>query len=97
MTKKKIVKGYHLQLIICPGIDKKIKLQVWQKMSRAEKAKKGLREFVPEDRRWIGERSNGWVERWKSLVKNSEKTLKYAQKKLSLCFTHLMVIRLAAS
>jgi len=43
MTKKKIVKGYHLQVITCPGIDKKIKLQVWQKMSRAEKAKKRIK------------------------------------------------------
>ena len=64
--------------MICPGIDKKTRLQVWQKMSRAEKAKKGLRGFMPEDRRWIVERSNGWVERCKSLVKNFEKTLKYA-------------------
>ncbi len=97
MTKKKIVKGYHLQVMICPGIDKKIKLQVGQKMSRAEKAKKGLRGFVPEDRRWIVEHSKGWVERCKSLVKNFEKTLKSAETRLSLCFTRLMVTRLAAS
>jgi hypothetical protein len=43
MTKKKIVKGYHLQVMICPGIDKKTRLQVWQKMSRHEKAKKRIK------------------------------------------------------
>ncbi|MEG4115772.1 transposase [Microcoleus sp. Pol12A6] len=43
------------------------------------------------------ERSNAWVERCKSLVKNFDRTLEAANAKLKLCFIRLMLKRLAAS
>jgi len=96
-------RGYHTDKIMAalkavyPAIDKKIKFRVSEKISRKEKEEKGLTGFVPEKMRWIIERSNAWVERCKSLIKNFEKTLKYAETRLSLCFTRLMLIRIAAS
>jgi WD40 repeat protein len=45
--------------------------------------------------RWVIERSNAWVERCKSLVKNFERTLINATAKLNLCFIRLMLNRLA--
>jgi transposase len=42
------------------------------------------------------ERSNAWVERCKSLVKNFDRTLEAANAKLKLCFIRLMLKRLAA-
>jgi hypothetical protein len=49
---------------------------------------------------WVVERSNAWVERRKSLVKNFvalplERTLHHARAKLNLCFIRLMLKRLA--
>jgi hypothetical protein len=41
------------------------------------------------------ERSNAWMERCKSLVKNFEPTLPHATAKLNLCFIRLMLKRLA--
>jgi hypothetical protein len=41
------------------------------------------------------ERSNAWMERCKSLVKNFERTLSHATAKLNLCFIRLMLKRLA--
>lgn len=45
--------------------------------------------------RWIVERSNAWVERCKSLVKNFDRTLANANARLKLCFIRLMLKRLA--
>nr|WP_293211901.1 MULTISPECIES: transposase [unclassified Microcoleus] len=47
--------------------------------------------------RWVIERSNAWVERCKSLVKNFDRTLKRSNAKLKLCFIRLMIKRLAAT
>jgi len=94
--------GYHPNIImkalkeVYPAIDKKIKITVSEKMSRAEKEERGLKGFVPQKMRWVVERSNAWVERCKSLIKNFERTLRYAETRLSLCFTRLMLIRIAA-
>ncbi len=41
------------------------------------------------------ERSNAWVERCKSLVKNFDRTLARSNAKLQLCFIRLMLKRLA--
>ncbi|MEG4804709.1 transposase [Microcoleus sp. ARI1-B5] len=41
------------------------------------------------------ERSNAWVERYKSWVKNFERTLAHATAKLNLRFLRLMLKRLA--
>ena len=58
---------------------------------------KGLSGFVPVAARWVIERSNAWVERCKSLVKNFDRTLKRSNAKLKLCFIRLMLKRLAAA
>ena len=62
-----------------------------------EKAEKGLSGFVPVKTRWVVERSNAWMERCKSLVKNFERTLAHATTKIHLCFLRLLLRRLAVS
>jgi transposase len=95
--------GYHpdkltqaLELIY-PEIMTKIQFQLSPKPSKAEKEAKGKSGFVPVKARWVIERSNAWVERCKSLVKNFDRTLERANAKLQLCFIRLMLIRLAVS
>lgn len=95
--------GYHpdkltqaLELIY-PEIMTKIQFQLSPKPSKAEKEAKGKSGFVPVKARWVIERSNAWVERCKSLVKNFDRTLERANAKLQLCFVRLMLIRLAVS
>jgi hypothetical protein len=65
------------------------------KPSKAEKQAEGKSGFVPVAARWVVERSNAWMERCKSLVKNFEKTLENATAKVNLCFVRLMLKRLA--
>lgn len=95
--------GYHPTKIeselkkVDPEIMTKIKLELSPKPSKAEKEKKGLAGFVPVKVRWVIERSNSWMERCKSLVKNFERTLAHATTKINLCFVRLMLKRLAAS
>lgn len=94
--------GYHPTKIeeelkkVYPEIMTKIKFELSPKPSKAEKEKKGLTGFVPVKARWIIERSNSWMERCKSLVKNFERTLVHATTKINLCFVRLMLKRLAA-
>jgi transposase len=95
--------GYHpdkltqaLELIY-PEIMTKIQLQLSPKPSKAEKEAKGKSGFVAVKARWVIERSNAWVERCKSLVKNFDRTLERANAKLQLCFVRLMLLRLAVS
>ena len=73
----------------------KIRFQLAPKPSLAEKVAQGKTGFVPVAARWVIERSNAWVERCKSLVKNFERTLSHATAKLNLCFIRLMLKRLA--
>jgi transposase len=73
----------------------KIQFELSPKPLKAEKQAKGLSGFVPAKARWVIERSNSWMERCKSLVKNFERTLKNATTKLNLCFVRLMLKRLA--
>ena len=95
--------GYHPEKIIqaleqiYPQIMTKIQFQLSAKPSKAEKEAKGQSGFVPIPARWVIERSNAWVERCKSLVKNFDRTLERANAKLKLCFIRLMLKRLAAS
>lgn len=92
--------GYHPKKItlelekIYPEIMTKIQFEVSPKPSKKQEGKSG---FVPVATRWIVERSNAWVERCKSLVKNFERTLDNARAKLNLCFIRLMLKRLASS
>ena len=93
--------GYHLDIIlkalqaIYPQIMTKIRFQLAPKPTKAEKAAQGKTGLVPVATRWIIERSNAWMERCKSLVKNFERTLSHATAKLNLCFIRLMLKRLA--
>ncbi len=95
--------GYHPEKIIpaleqiYPQIMTKIQFELSAKPSKAEKEAKGQSGFVPVAARWVIERSNAWVERCKSLVKNFDRTLARANAKLKLCFIRLMLKRLATS
>jgi len=93
--------GYHPEKIqaaleqVYPQIVTKIQFEVSAKPSKAEKAAQGKTGFVVVATRWVIERSNAWMERCKSLVKNFERTLSHATAKLNLCFIRLMLKRLA--
>ncbi len=60
-------------------------------VAKQEKLAQGKTGFVPVKARWVVERSNAWVERYKSLVKNFERTFENANAKLKLCFIRLMI------
>lgn len=93
--------GYHPNKItlalqkLYPQILTKIRFQLAPKPTKAQKAAQGKTGFVVVATRWIIERSNAWMERCKSLVKNFERTLDHATAKLNLCFIRLMLKRLA--
>jgi len=93
--------GYHPDKIstalqtLYPRIMTKLRFQLAPKLALAEKAAQGKTGFVPVATRWVIERSNAWMERCKSLVKNFERTLGHATAKLNLCFIRLMLKRLA--
>jgi transposase len=95
--------GYHLDKVqqalerVYPQVMSKIQFQLSPKPSKAEKAAAGKTGFVPVKARWVVERSNAWMERCKSLVKNFERTLANANALLNLCFIRLMLTRLAAT
>ncbi len=95
--------GYHPDKIatalqaLYPQIMTKIRFQLAPKPSKAEKVAQGKTGFVVVATRWVIERTNAWVERCKSLVKNFERTLTHATAKLNLCFIRLMLKRLASS
>ena len=95
--------GYHLNLIIValqvvyPQIMTKVRFERSPKPSKAEKKALGKSGFVSVATRWVVERSNVWMERCKSLVKNFEWTLDPARAKINLCFIRLMIKRLAIS
>ncbi|MDZ8183698.1 MAG: transposase [Nostoc sp. ChiSLP02] len=93
--------GYHPDKLtlelqkLYPQIMTKIRFQLAPKPTKAEIAALGKTGFVPVATRWVIERSNAWMERCKSLVKNFERTLSHATAKLNLCFIRLMLKRLA--
>ena len=93
--------GYHPEKItielkkVYPAIMTKIKFKLSPKPSKAEKSQLGKTGFIPVKARWVIERSNSWMDRCKSLVKNFERTLESATTKINLCFVRLMLRRLA--
>jgi transposase len=93
--------GYHpskLTLVMqaaYPQIMTKIRFELAPKPTPAAKLAAGKNGFVPVATRWVIERTNAWMERCKSLVKNFERTLDHATAKLNLCFIRLMLKRLA--
>lgn len=93
--------GYHSDKLtaalqtLYPQIMTKIRFQLAPKPTKAEKAAQGQSWFIPVATRLLIERSNAWVERCKSLVKNFERTLTNATAKLNLYFISLMLKRLA--
>jgi transposase len=80
-----------------PQIMTKIRFSRSPNPTKAEKAALGKTGFVVVATRWVIERSNAWMERCKSLVKNFERMLSHATAKLNLCFIRLMLKRLAHS
>lgn len=72
--------GYHPEKIslaleaVYPEIMTKFEFERSPKPSEVEKAAQGKSGFVPVATRWVVERSNAWMERCKSLVKNFEWT-----------------------
>lgn len=94
--------GYHVEFLIgelekvYPRMSTKIRFQLSEKPTKQAIAAAGKTGFVPVAARWVVERSNAWMERCKSLVKNFERTLSHATTKLNLCFVRLMLKRLAA-
>jgi len=103
--------GYHPDKLtealeqIYPQIMTKIQFELAPKPTKAEKAAQGKTGFVVVATRWVYafggakpyERSNAWMERCKSLVKNFERTLDNATAKVNLCFIRLILKRLAAN
>jgi hypothetical protein len=83
--------GYHPEKLIVelekvyPEIMKKIQFELSEKPSKAEKKAKGISGFVVVKVRWVIERSNAWMERCKSLVKNFERNLENAGLSRKLC------------
>ena len=82
---------------IYPAIMRKIRFELSPKPSKAEKVAQGKTGFVPVATRWVIERSNAWMERCKSLVKNFERNLSHAKDQIDLCFVRLMLKRLASA
>lgn len=80
---------------VYPEIRDKIQFELSPKPSKQQKAAQGKSGFVPVKVRWVVERSNAWVERCKSLVKNFERNLFNANQKLKLCFVRLLVKKFA--
>lgn len=95
--------GYHPQTWmdvlekVYPQIIRKIRFELSPKPSNTQKAAMGKMGFVPITTRWVIERSNAWMERCKSLVKNFERTLSHATAQLDICFVRLMLKRFAAN
>lgn len=93
--------GYHLKKLIeelsniYPAIMRKIKFELSPKPSKEQKKAEGKSGFVPVKVRWVIERSNSWMERCKSMVKNFERNLDHANTKIHLCFLRLLLRRLA--
>ena len=93
--------GYHPLALtkaleqIYPQIMTKIQFELAPKPTPSQKQVLGLTGFVVVSTRWLIERSNAWMERCKSLVKNFERTLDNATAKVNLCFIRLMLKRLA--
>ena len=95
--------GYHplaltkALLQIYPQIMTKIQFELAPKPTQSQKQAQGKSGFAVVATRWVIERSNAWMERCKSLVKNFERTLDNATAKINLCFIRLMLKRLAAN
>ena len=95
--------GYHPAALttaleqIYPQIMTKIQFELAPKPTKAQKQEQGKTGFVVVATRWVIERSNAWMERCKSLVKNFERTLDNATAKVNLCFIRLMLKRLAVN
>ena len=96
--------GYHPEKLtqaletVYPEMMTKIQFELSAQPSKAQKAAKGQSGFVPALRAdGVIERSNAWVERCKSLVKNFDRTLERSNAKLKLFFIRLMLKRLAHS
>ena len=83
--------GYHPSMLIAalaqvyPQMMSKVQFELAPKPSPDQKQAQGKQGFVVVPTRWVIERSNAWMERCKSLVKNFEWTLEPAAAKVKLC------------
>lgn len=75
---------------IYPAILTQIRFQHAPKPSRQQKTMHALSGFAPQPTRWIIERSNAWMERFKSLVKNFDRTPLHAIAQINPCFVKLI-------
>jgi putative transposase len=57
-------------------------------------AAKEHRGFVVQPKRWIVERSFGWLNRWRRLSKDYERTTESSKAFIQIAMIHLMVRRL---
>jgi hypothetical protein len=95
--------GYHPAVLtsaleqIYPQIMTRIQFELATLPTKTQKQAQAKTGFVVIPTRWVIERSNAWMERCKSLVKNFERTLEHAAAKIKLCFIRLMLKRLAKS
>ena len=95
--------GYHPRKLqeelekIYPGIMRKIRFQLSAKPSKAKRETQRKSSFVPVTARWVIERTNSWMERCKSLVKNFERNLDHSKTKVDLCFLRLTLKRLTVN
>ena len=82
---------------IYPQMMTTVRFELSKKHSKQEKEEQGTSGFIPAIARWVVKRSNAQMERCKIWVKNDERTLANATKKMNLCFVRLIVKRLSAS
>jgi hypothetical protein len=78
---------------IYPQLMTKIQFEISPKPSKQE----GKLGFVHVATRWVIERSNAWVERCRSLVKNFEGTLDNAKAKFNFYFISIILKRPTSS
>jgi hypothetical protein len=81
--------------VIYPQIMSKIKFIQTPKISKEYKEKLGLKGFVPVALRWIVERSNSWIDKCKSMLRNFEANFARSEAKIQLCFIRLTIKQLA--
>ena len=55
----------------------------------------GQRGFVPQPKRWIVERTFGWLNRYRRLAKDHERTAESSRAFIQVAMIHVMVRRLA--
>ena len=66
----------------------------WGWVGVAVKKLAGQKGFVPQPKRWIVERTFGWLNRWRRLSKDYERTPASSEAFIKVAMIHLMLRRL---